>query len=493
VKRRECKGVPIVHHDKYVSELPLKHRFAMRKFHGVLRFLRTDGVISMKQVVEPEQVPASIAGLIHTPDYVEKFFTGNISPDEQRMTGFPWSEGLVRRCRYETGGTILAARLALERGLACSTGGGTHHAYADKGSGYCLLNDMAVTAASLLDDGTVQRVLIVDLDVHQGDGTAHMFRSNTQVFTFSIHCQQNFPFNKQASDLDIGLHAGCQDKEYLAQLEEHLPWVVDSFRPDLVLYDAGVDPHVKDELGKLDLTDQGLFDRDLYVLRHMASRGIPCATVIGGGYSRDLNALSCRHTIVHRAASKGKHDAPTRTCTLAHVQKRTLDSRRHVYNMPTIKLEDIALTGVVTIGSGFQLINFAGKVFTAREKYKVTFPAVTGNENFERVFRAQQNTLEWYPIYMTSLWTSSLFFHQVPSAIVGAVYIYSRHKYFEGYSRSVEERIPGFFLGAKCLLALSAMASAGCITVLLRTYGNIDLAALFKDCLKDTVGLRFTC
>lgn len=304
VKRCECRGLPIVHHDKYVSELPLNHRFAMRKFHGVLRFLRIDDVISMKQIVEPEQVSASVAGLVHKTGYVENFFTGKIPSDEQRMTGFPWSEGLVMRCRYETGGTILAARLALEHGLACSTGGGTHHAFPDRGSGYCLLNDMAVAAASLIHDGTVQRVLIVDLDVHQGDGTALMFQTNKQVFTFSMHCQQNFPFKKQMSDLDIGLNVGCQDKEYLSHLEEHLPWIVDSFHPDLVLYDAGVDPHGKDELGKLELTDQGLFDRDFYVLRHLITRGIPCATVIGGGYSRDLNALSCRHTIVHRAASK---------------------------------------------------------------------------------------------------------------------------------------------------------------------------------------------
>lgn len=304
VKRWECSGLPIVHHHKYVSELPLNHRFAMRKFHGVMRYLRTDGVISVKQIVEPEQVSAESAGLVHSADYVEKFFSGKTSPDEQRMTGFPWSEGLVRRCRYETGGTILAARLALEHGLACSTGGGTHHALPDKGSGYCLLNDMAVTAAALLADGTVQRVLIIDLDVHQGDGTAVMFQSDQRVFTFSMHCQQNFPFSKQSSDLDIGLNAGCQDKEYMSHLDEHLPWIVDTFRPDLVLYDAGVDPHVKDELGKLELTDQGLFDRDFYVLKHLITRGIPCATVIGGGYSRDLQVLSCRHTIVHRAASK---------------------------------------------------------------------------------------------------------------------------------------------------------------------------------------------
>ncbi|XP_076447092.1 uncharacterized protein SYNPCC7002_A1628-like [Babylonia areolata] len=304
LKRKEIRGLPIVHHDKYVSQLELKHRFAMRKFHGVLRYLRTDGIISMSQVVEPEKITPEMASLVHDGDYIQRFFSGQTTAHEQKITGFPWSEGLVDRCRYETGGTLLAAQLSLSRGLACSTGGGTHHAYPGHGSGYCLINDMAVAASTLLHWDTVDRVLIVDLDVHQGDGTALIFEEDNRVFTFSMHCQNNFPARKQNSDLDIGLSVGTEDKEYLMILEGHLSWIVDTFRPDLVLYDAGVDPHVKDGLGKLCLTDQGLFNRDHYVLELMAKRGVPCATVIGGGYSWDLNALYQRHTIVHRAASK---------------------------------------------------------------------------------------------------------------------------------------------------------------------------------------------
>eukprot|EP00916_Digyalum_oweni_P015538 GHVL01025498.1.p1 GENE.GHVL01025498.1~~GHVL01025498.1.p1 ORF type:complete len:171 (+),score=3.80 GHVL01025498.1:232-744(+) len=163
---------------------------------------------------------------------------------------------------------------------------------------------MAVAAAALLHSNTVQRVLIVDLDVHQGDGTALIFDEDNRVFTFSMHCQNNFPSKKQTSDLDIGLSVGTEDCEYMQLLEGHLPWIVDTFRPDLVLYDAGVDPHARDELGRLRLTDQGLFDRDYYVLKLMASRGVPCATVIGGGYCRNLDELSLRHTLVHRAATK---------------------------------------------------------------------------------------------------------------------------------------------------------------------------------------------
>ncbi|XP_046325811.2 uncharacterized protein SYNPCC7002_A1628-like isoform X1 [Haliotis rufescens] len=314
VKRAEMKGLPIIHHHGYVSDLPIKHRFAMRKFHGVMRYLRRDNVISSKQILQPEHVKPKDLLPVHTEDYINRFFQGQTTDKEQRFTGFKWSEGLVSRCRYETAGTILAAVTAMERGLACSTGGGTHHAFPAHGSGYCLLNDLAVAASYMLKHGFVERVLIVDLDVHQGDGTAYIFKDDKRVFTFSMHCQDNFPHKKQQSDIDVGLDIGCTDEEYLSTLDDHLGWIVKSFRPDLVLYDAGVDPHEKDELGKLKMTDQGLYDRDHYVLQHLASRGIPCATVIGGGYSNDLDELSLRHTIVHRAATQVWRESMASSC-----------------------------------------------------------------------------------------------------------------------------------------------------------------------------------
>ncbi|KAK3100351.1 hypothetical protein FSP39_018565, partial [Pinctada imbricata] len=304
VKQLKSRGLPIVHHHGYVCDLPIKHRFAMKKFHGVMRYLKKDNVISSKQIVEPSEIDPVFLKVVHTPDYIERFINGDTTREEQRATGFEWSKGIVSRCRYETGGTLLAACIAMERGVSCSTGGGTHHAFPSFGSGYCLVNDLAVTAAALREKGIVERVLIVDLDVHQGDGTAFTFQDNKDVFTFSVHCEKNFPQRKQSSDLDIGLDPNIEDKKYMTILTSQLPWILDSFRPDLVLYDAGVDPHFKDELGKLNLTDQGLFDRDKYVIDKCLSHGIPVATVIGGGYQRDLDALSLRHTIVHRAATK---------------------------------------------------------------------------------------------------------------------------------------------------------------------------------------------
>ncbi|XP_036411793.1 uncharacterized protein SYNPCC7002_A1628 [Colossoma macropomum] len=302
---QNSRELPVVHHKKYVCDLPPNHRFPMGKFPKVLQCLLKDQVITETQVWVPSLASEEILGSVHAQEYLTNFITGQIDEKEQRRTGFTWSSGLVQRCRYETGGTVLAAQVALQRGLACSTAGGTHHAFPSYGSGFCLLNDLAVAAKHLLTESrTKRRILIVDLDVHQGDGTAFIFKDEPDVFTFSMHCGKNFPLRKQRSDLDISLDDGMEDKEYLSTLQAHLPWLLDSFRPDLVLYDAGVDPHWEDELGRLRLTDQGLFERDLYVLKSVVKKGIPVATVIGGGYSRDIDRLALRHSIVHRAAAK---------------------------------------------------------------------------------------------------------------------------------------------------------------------------------------------
>ncbi|KAJ8404714.1 hypothetical protein AAFF_G00335770 [Aldrovandia affinis] len=299
------RGLPVVHHSKYVCDLPPDHRFPMGKFPRVLHFLIKDQVITDKQIWMPNLASEELLGCVHTKEYLDNFINGKIEEKEQRRTGFPWSEGLVRRCRYETGGTVLAVEIAWRRGLACSTAGGTHHAFPGYGAGFCLLNDLAVAAKHWTGTSTPRRkVLIVDLDVHQGDGTAFIFREDPDVFTFSVHCGNNFPVRKQQGDLDISMDVGVEDKEYLATVQTHLPGLLESFRPDLVLYDAGVDPHWRDELGKLRLTDQGLYQRDLYVIDAVVKRGIPVATVVGGGYSRDIDSLAIRHSIVHRAATQ---------------------------------------------------------------------------------------------------------------------------------------------------------------------------------------------
>ncbi|XP_069563402.1 uncharacterized protein SYNPCC7002_A1628 isoform X1 [Brachyistius frenatus] len=307
VVRHDSGGLPIVHHSKYACDLPPGHRFPMGKFPRVLHFLLKDQVITEKQVWLPKTASEELLSRVHTEEYLNNFIHGKINEQEQRRTGFPWSEGVVSRCRYETGGTVLAAQVALQKGLACSTAGGTHHAFPSYGSGFCLLNDLAVAAKYVLDNSSTKRkVLIVDLDVHQGDGTAFIFKEEPSVFTFSVHCGKNFPLRKQQSDLDIGVEDGLEDKEYLSTVEAHLPRLLETFRPDLVLYDAGVDPHWEDELGRLRLTDQGLYKRDLYVMKTVVSKGIPVAVVIGGGYSRDIDKLALRHSIVHRAATQVK-------------------------------------------------------------------------------------------------------------------------------------------------------------------------------------------
>ncbi|XP_031719675.1 uncharacterized protein hdac12 isoform X3 [Anarrhichthys ocellatus] len=294
----ESSGLPIVHHSKYVCDLPPNHRFPMGKFPRVLHHLIKDQVITEKQVWVPEIASKDLLSCVHTEDYLNNFMSGKTNEQEQRRTGFPWSEG----------GTVLAAEVALQRGLACSTAGGTHHAFPSYGSGFCLLNDLAVAAKYLMGSSSPKRkVLIVDLDVHQGDGTAFIFKEEPCVFTFSVHCGKNFPLRKQQSDLDVSVEDGLGDEEYLSTVEAHLPRLLETFRPDLVLYDAGVDPHGEDELGRLRLTDQGLYQRDLYVMKTVVSRGVPLAAVIGGGYSRDIDKLAVRHSIVHRAATRVRY------------------------------------------------------------------------------------------------------------------------------------------------------------------------------------------
>ncbi|XP_068760712.1 uncharacterized protein SYNPCC7002_A1628-like [Montipora capricornis] len=296
--------LPVVHHDGFSCEWPEKHRFKMAKFVKVMEWIVKDNLLEFVQVFQPTEPCFKAVTRVHGSSYVTRLIQGSLPSDEMRKTGFHWSKGLINRCLLEVGGTMLAAKLAVEHGLACSTGGGTHHAFPSHGSGFCLLNDLAVTAKDMVTHNVVHKILIVDLDVHQGDGTAFIFKDDNSVFTFSMHCEKNFPLRKQQSDLDVGLECGLNDKQYLNTLMEYLPWLLDTYRPDLVLYDAGVDPHQDDELGRLNLTDQGLFDRDVAVIDKSLGRGIPCAAVIGGGYDNDVDVLSRRHSIIHRAALK---------------------------------------------------------------------------------------------------------------------------------------------------------------------------------------------
>ena len=276
----------------------------MPKFGVIYNLLLKDGLVTPNQFHQPQIATRSQLSQVHTSEYIQAFCSGTLDAKAMRRIGLPWSQVLVKRTRTAVGGTILTAQLALQHGLACNTAGGTHHAFADFGSGFCIFNDLAVSARIIRQMGLAKKILIVDLDVHQGDGTAAIFKDDPTVFTFSMHCQKNFPFRKQQSDLDIPLPEGMTDNDYLHTLAEHLPAVLVNFKPDLVLYDAGVDPHQADRLGKLALTDEGLFQRDRLVLQTCMQRGYPVATVVGGGYYKDVITLAYRHLLLFRAATE---------------------------------------------------------------------------------------------------------------------------------------------------------------------------------------------
>ena len=296
--------LPLVYHPHYVTPLPDGHRFPMGKF-AVLRDLLIDEGIAHPDALH-RPVPATRQQLlrVHTAGYVDAFVSGTLPREAQRRIGLPWSEGLVQRTVTAVGGTIRTAELALQHGLACNLAGGTHHAHRDFGSGFCIFNDLAVAAADVLERGLARRVLVVDLDVHQGDGTAAVFAQRPDVFTFSMHCQANFPSRKVAGDHDVGLDIGVGDDHYLEVLAHALPALLARVKPDLVFYDAGVDPHHDDRLGRLELTDAGLAARDRYVMATCRDAGAAVAGVIGGGYHAQLRTLASRHASLHRAAAR---------------------------------------------------------------------------------------------------------------------------------------------------------------------------------------------
>ena len=276
----------------------------MPKFQLLRDLLVRDRVITTHQIYPPGAPPTDWLELVHDPDYVQAYCNGTLNPKAQRRIGLPWSEGLVKRTCTAVGGTILTAKLALQHGIACNTAGGTHHAFPSYGSGFCIFNDLAIAIKVLQAQRLIRTALIVDLDVHQGDGTAFIFRDDPSVFTFSMHCGVNFPGRKQQSDLDVPLPENMGDQAYLAKLRSHLPILLERLQPDLVMYDAGADVHKDDRLGKLALSDQGVFERDRTVLQTCKDGGYPVACVIGGGYGEDMDALIYRHSYLHRAAKE---------------------------------------------------------------------------------------------------------------------------------------------------------------------------------------------
>jgi acetoin utilization deacetylase AcuC-like enzyme len=274
----------------------------MEKFARLAQVLVADGLVP-GGFHQPEPADFETVARTHDPIYVRGIFEADVPREVERRIGLPITPSVALRSRAATAGTLLAARLALEHGLACNTAGGSHHAARGHGAGFCTFNDVAVAATALLAEGAIRRAVVVDLDVHQGDGTAAIFSGEARVFTLSLHAAKNFPARKVAGDLDVELEDGTEDEAYLAALEAVLPGVLETQRPDLVFYNAGVDPHRDDRLGRLALSDHGLERRDRYVLDQCLGRGLPVAGVIGGGYDPDIDRLARRHATLHREAA----------------------------------------------------------------------------------------------------------------------------------------------------------------------------------------------
>ena len=294
--------LPLVYHPNYSFSFDPKHRFVMSKFANLYNEVKSMGLIG-ENLVQPELGSPTPLELVHCEDYVWDLWRNQLDVKAMRRIGLPWSEQLMARTFTAPLGTLKTAELALEHGIACHLAGGTHHAHYDFGSGYCMVNDLAFTSTTLIQQGKVNNVLIFDLDVHQGDGTAAMLKHNPYVFTCSIHCEKNFPFRKHESDLDVGLENHLEDAAYLHIVRETLTGLIEDLNPDLVLYDAGVDVWEQDTLGKLNISWQGLEKRDALVLKTCKNKGVPVATVIGGGYDKDHFRLAKRHAIVVKQAA----------------------------------------------------------------------------------------------------------------------------------------------------------------------------------------------
>jgi acetoin utilization deacetylase AcuC-like enzyme len=283
----------VVHHADYMAPRPERGTFRFDKYYLVMEALRASGAPITEHA--PEPCPREWLEAVHCPSYVDEVFRAAVPREKERRIGFPVTPAITSRVRHTNGGTWLAARLAMQHGYAANSAAGSHHALHETGAGYCVFNDLAVASNRLIALGDARRILIVDLDVHQGDGTASLTAGREDIFTLSLHAEKNFPVRKARSSRDVSLPDGIDDDGFMEALDTHLPDILDTFEPDLVLYQAGVDPHIDDKLGRLSLTDEGLERRDRFVVNHARRRGLPVASALGGGYGDDQRAVAERH------------------------------------------------------------------------------------------------------------------------------------------------------------------------------------------------------
>jgi len=293
--------LPVVNHKDYEAQLNDDNKFPIKKFGELAKALIKNKIV--KNFYIPEPCSVETLKEAHTEDYINKIKNKTLDKNEIRKIGFPLVDSVVRRSFIATGGTVLATKLALNYGIACNTAGGSHHATSNEGAGFCVFNDVAVAAKYLTSRGLANKILIIDLDVHQGNGNSEIFKNDNQVFTFSMHSKVNYPAKKSVSDLDIELEENLEDREYINILKNNLKYLNEE-EFDFVFYIAGVDIHYNDRLGKLKISDNGIFERDELVIDNFFSNKIPICGVLGGGYNKDFNKLVELHSSLHKTCAK---------------------------------------------------------------------------------------------------------------------------------------------------------------------------------------------
>ena len=293
--------LPVVNHKDYFAKIGDDHKFPINKFGELAKYLINKKVV--KQFHNPTACSFETLNRAHSESYINNIKNKTLDKNGIKKIGFPLVDSVIQRSLVATGGTVLASKLALNYGVACNTAGGSHHANYDSGAGYCVFNDVAVAAHYLLDRGFANKILIVDLDVHQGNGNSEIFRENRQVFTFSMHSKNNYPAKKSISDLDVELEDNLEDDAYINTLKYYLN-ELNSENFDFIFYIAGVDIHFNDRLGKLKISDEGVKHRDELVIENFFSKRIPICGVLGGGYNKDFNKLVELHSLLHQSCAK---------------------------------------------------------------------------------------------------------------------------------------------------------------------------------------------
>ena len=295
-------NVPIINHPDYVAQIGDDHRFPIKKFGELIKNLKKKNIANDHNIFEPTEVSKSTLLNVHNEVYIDKINNLSLTQEEIRKLGFPLVSSVRRRSFVATGGTVLASKLAVKNKLACNTAGGSHHAFSDHGNGYCVFNDVAVAAKYLNNKYKFEKILILDLDVHQGDGTAKIFENDDSFFTVSIHSKKNYPSKKQSSNIDIELEDGMEDEGYLNVVNQLIK-KIENQNFNFVFYIAGVDIHCDDRLGKLDVSETGIRKREKLVINHFFKKNIPLCGVLGGGYNYDFEKLVNLHSILHETCN----------------------------------------------------------------------------------------------------------------------------------------------------------------------------------------------